>query len=185
METIEPRSVDLDIAFCVSQCIPRLAPQFPRAFHAWHHSFEMSNHVEFIRNFIELYRFFPCLWKIKSPEYCNREKRKQGYSKLIEFYNIHAPEEQVNEAVIKKKIQALRTVWRKELNKVLHTSKSGASTEDVYRPKLWYYEHLNFLRDQEEPRKSVCFRSLAPVEQNTSENLVGQDSPGQQIIPSI
>ncbi|XP_069616722.1 uncharacterized protein [Ranitomeya imitator] len=96
-----------------------------------HYSDKMSNRVEFIRDFIEIYQSFPCLWKIKSPEYCNREKRKEGYSKLIEFYHLHAPEEQANEAVIKKKIQALRTVWRKELNKVLHTTKSGASTEEV------------------------------------------------------
>ncbi|XP_069616719.1 uncharacterized protein [Ranitomeya imitator] len=140
----------------------------------------MSNRVEFIRDFIEIYQSFPCLWKIKSPEYCNREKRKEGYSKLIEFYHLHAPEEQANEAVIKKKIQALRTVWRKELNKVLHTTKSGASTEEVYVPKLWYFEHMNFLRDQEVPRTSTCFRSLAPVEQTVSENLVEQDSQGQQ-----
>ncbi|XP_069616720.1 uncharacterized protein [Ranitomeya imitator] len=146
-----------------------------------HYSDKMSNRVEFIRDFIEIYQSFPCLWKIKSPEYCNREKRKEGYSKLIEFYHLHAPEEQANEAVIKKKIQALRTVWRKELNKVLHTTKSGASTEEVYVPKLWYFEHMNFLRDQEVPRTSTCFRSLAPVEQTVSENLVEQDSQGQQV----
>ncbi|XP_069615798.1 uncharacterized protein [Ranitomeya imitator] len=140
----------------------------------------MSNRVEFIRDFIEIYQSFPCLWKIKSPEYCNREKRKEGYSKLIEFYNRHAPEEQANEAVIKKKIQALRTVWRKELNKVLQTTKSGASTEDVYVPKLWYFEHMNFLRDQEVPRTSTCFHLLAPVEQTVSENHAEQDSQGQQ-----
>ncbi|XP_069600141.1 uncharacterized protein [Ranitomeya imitator] len=140
----------------------------------------MSNRVEFIREFIEIYQSFPCLWIIKSPEYCNREKRQEGYLKLIELYNRHAPEEPANEAVIKKKIQALRTVWRKELNKVLHTTKSGASTEDVYVPKLWYFEHLNFLRDQEVPRTSTCFRLLAPVEQIVSENHAEQESQGQQ-----
>ncbi|XP_069586103.1 uncharacterized protein [Ranitomeya imitator] len=140
----------------------------------------MSNRVEFIREFIEIYQSFSCLWKIKSPEYCNREKRQEGYLKLIELYNRHAPEEPANEAVIKKKIQALRTVWRKELNKVLHTTKSGASTEDVYVPKLWYFEHLNFLRDQEVPRTSTCFRLLAPVEQIVSENHAEQESQGQQ-----
>ncbi|XP_069601850.1 uncharacterized protein [Ranitomeya imitator] len=140
----------------------------------------MSNRVEFIRDFIEIYQSFPCLWKIKSPEYCNREKRREGYLKLIELYNRHAPEEAANEAVIKKKIQALRTVWRKELNKVLQTTRSGASTEDVYVPKLWYFEHLNFLRDQEVPRTSTCLRNLAPVEQIVSENHAEQESQGQQ-----
>ncbi|XP_077113908.1 uncharacterized protein LOC143769283 isoform X1 [Ranitomeya variabilis] len=144
--------------------------------------FQMSNRVEFIRDFIEIYHSFPCLWKIKSPEYCNREKRKEGYSKLIDFYKLHAPEEIANEAVIKKKIQALRTVWRKELDKVLHTTRSGASTEDVYVPKLWYFEHMNFLRDQEVPRTSTCLSLLAPApaEEIVSPNLVEQDSQWQQ-----
>ncbi|XP_077128656.1 aprataxin isoform X1 [Ranitomeya variabilis] len=141
---------------------------------------QMSNHIEFIREFLEIYQSFPCLWRIKSPEYSNREKRKAGYANLIAFYNLHAPEEQATEAIVKKKIQALRTVWRKELNKVLHTSKSGASTEEVYVPKLWYFQHLNFLRDQEVPRASTCLRLLAPVEPTVAENLVQLDSQGQQ-----
>ncbi|XP_077137585.1 uncharacterized protein LOC143803691 [Ranitomeya variabilis] len=139
----------------------------------------MSNRVEFIREFLEIYRSFPCLWKIKSPEYSNREKRKAGYSKLIELYNLQAPEEQATENVVKKKIQALRTVWRKELNKVLQSSKSGSSTEEVYVPKLWYFEYLNFLRDQEVPRSSSCLRLLAPVEPTVPQNHVELDSQGQ------
>ncbi|XP_069625389.1 uncharacterized protein [Ranitomeya imitator] len=136
----------------------------------------MSNRIEFIREFLEIYQSFPCLWKIKSPEYSNREKHKAGYSKLIELYNLHAPEEQATETVVKKKIQALRTVWRKELNKVLHSSKSGSSTEEVYVPKLWYFDYLNFLRDQEVPRSSTCFRSLASVEPTVPQNHVELDS---------
>ncbi|XP_077105048.1 uncharacterized protein LOC143759239 [Ranitomeya variabilis] len=139
----------------------------------------MSNRVEFIREFLEIYQSFPCLWKIKSPEYSNREKRKAGYSKLIELYNLHAPEEQATETVVKKKIQALRTVWRKELNKVLKSSKSGSSTEEVYVPKLWYFDYLNFLRDQEVPRSSTCLRLLAPVEPTVPQNHVELDSQGQ------
>ncbi|XP_069616269.1 uncharacterized protein [Ranitomeya imitator] len=139
----------------------------------------MSNRIEFIREFLEIYQSFPCLWKIKSPEYSNREKRKAGYSKLIELYNLHAPEEQATETVVKKKIQALRTVWRKELNKVLHSSKSGSSTDEVYVPKLWYFDYLNFLRDQEVPRSSTCLRLLAPVEPTVPQNHVELDSQGQ------
>ncbi|XP_077137825.1 uncharacterized protein LOC143803960 [Ranitomeya variabilis] len=148
-------------------------------FHTWHHTFEMSNRVEFIREFLEIYRSFPCLWKIKSPEYSNRQKRKAGYSKLIELYNLQAPEEQATENVVKKKIQALRTVWRKELNKVLQSSKSGSSAEEVYVPRLWYFDYLNFLRDQEVPRSSSCLRLLAPVEPTVPQNHVELDSEGQ------
>ena len=33
--------------------------------------------------FIELYQSFPCLWRIKSKEYCDRDKKRTPYEKLI------------------------------------------------------------------------------------------------------
>jgi len=37
---------------------------------------------EFITEFIEMYRSYPCLWRIKSPEYSDRNKRHNAYEKL-------------------------------------------------------------------------------------------------------
>ncbi|CAJ0927838.1 unnamed protein product [Ranitomeya imitator] len=51
-----------------------------------------------------------------------------------------------------KKIQGLRTVYKKELNKVVKSKKSGAATDEVYVPSLWYFDLLGFTRDQELPR---------------------------------
>lgn len=33
--------------------------------------------------------------------------------------------------------------------------KSGASTADVYKPNLWYFDLLMFLKDHEIPRSSI------------------------------
>ncbi|CAJ0963756.1 unnamed protein product [Ranitomeya imitator] len=52
----------------------------------------------------------------------------------------------------KKQIQALRTVLKKEVNKVEKSKKSVAGTDEVYVPKLWYYDLMAFTRDQEIPR---------------------------------
>lgn len=54
----------------------------------------------------------------------------------------------------KKKINAFRTNYRKELKKVLDSEKSGAGTDQVYEPTLWYFNALSFLNDQEVPAKS-------------------------------
>ncbi|XP_064110271.1 uncharacterized protein LOC135218057 [Macrobrachium nipponense] len=55
---------------------------------------------------------------------------------------------------VTKKINNMRSSFRKELKKVENSKKSGAATDEVYRPSLWYYDQLLFLRDQETPRTS-------------------------------
>jgi len=33
--------------------------------------------------------------------------------------------------------------------------KSGAGTDDIYKPNLWYFDSLMFLKDHEMPRSSI------------------------------
>lgn len=44
--------------------------------------------------------------------------------------------------------------------KVRASEKSGAGTEEVHVPKLWYFDKLLFLEDQETPRMSKSIQSL-------------------------
>ncbi|CAJ0938723.1 unnamed protein product [Ranitomeya imitator] len=105
-----------------------------------------ANEQDCVRALIEMYRSLPCLWKIKSADYSNRYKKKDAYENLVAIYKEHHPTETVDEHIVRKKIQALRTVYKKELNKVEKSLKSGAGTDDVYVPKLWYYDLLAFTR---------------------------------------
>ncbi|XP_073417762.1 uncharacterized protein [Dendrobates tinctorius] len=74
---------------------------------------------------------------------------------MICLFKRHNPSEKVDETIVRKKIQSLRTVYKKELIKVEKSRKSGAGTDEVYVPTLWYYDLLSFTRDQEIPRKTV------------------------------
>ncbi|CAJ0945933.1 unnamed protein product [Ranitomeya imitator] len=113
-------------------------------------SSQMSfNTEEFVRELIEMYRSLPCLWQIKSADYSNRNKKKEAFAKLVALFKQHNPSEKVDESVVWKKIQVLRTVYKKELNKVVKSKKSGAATDEVYVPSLWYFDLLGFTRDQE------------------------------------
>ncbi|XP_077113969.1 uncharacterized protein LOC143769377 [Ranitomeya variabilis] len=115
--------------------------------------FQMSfNTEEFIRELIDMYRSLPCLWQIKSADYSNRNKKREAFAKLVALFKQHNPSEKVDETVVRKKIQGLRTVYKKELNKVVKSKKSGAGTDEVYVPSLWYFDLLGFTRDQELPR---------------------------------
>ncbi|CAJ0937191.1 unnamed protein product [Ranitomeya imitator] len=90
--------------------------------------FQMSfNTEEFVRELIEMYRSLPCLWQIKSADYSNRNKKKEAFGKLVALFKQHNPCEKVDESVVRKKIQGLRTVYKKELNKVVKSMKSGSA----------------------------------------------------------
>ena len=79
---------------------------------------------------------------------------------------------------LKKKFNALRTNFRKELKKVDISKKSGAGTEEIYEPTLWYFDDMRFLIDQETHAESLntmdsdddCFE--AEEIENVSSNFI-------------
>lgn len=107
----------------------------------------------FTSEFIELYKTFPELWKVKSREYSNRDKKNVALNVLLSKLQQIEPNSTVVD--VKSKINALRTSWRREHKKVLDSIRSGAGTEDIYEPSLWYYKQLQFIADQETPRPSI------------------------------
>lgn len=58
-------------------------------------------------------------------------------------------EPKMDRAMVHTKINAFRTSYRRELKKVKLSIKSGVGNDDIYKPNLWYFNELDFLRDQE------------------------------------
>ena len=112
----------------------------------------MSN-KEFLTEFIEVYRQHTDLWKVKSSEYVNKNLKKLGICALLEVckkYRVTGGED-----MVKKKIQSLRSTFRKELKKVKRSMRSGRGSDDIYLPNLWYFDLLMFIKDQEQPTSSI------------------------------
>ncbi|CAG9814598.1 unnamed protein product [Phaedon cochleariae] len=105
---------------------------------------------KFISAFIEIFKQQKCLWMVKSKEYSNRIMKNHAYEELLNLYENYNDECDID--FVKRKIKSLRDSFRKEYKKVRATEKSGASTDDIYVPNLWYYKLLSFLKDQEVPR---------------------------------
>lgn len=114
---------------------------------------ESTNSTSFITGFIDIYRQLPCLWKIKSKSYSNRFKKNEAYAKLLLYYKEKDPNATIDS--VKRKINNLRSTFRKELKKVRKSKRSGESSDNIYEPSLWYFNLLMFTADQEEPRKSI------------------------------
>ncbi|XP_063819789.1 uncharacterized protein LOC135058121 [Pseudophryne corroboree] len=102
---------------------------------------------EFTTGFIDVYRASECLWKVRSKDFSNRQKKDQAYRQLVEYSKAHNSDADLLWA--KKKIANLRTVFKKEHTRVIESQRSGAGTDDVYQPTLWYYEQMKFLLERE------------------------------------
>ncbi|XP_068205487.1 uncharacterized protein [Palaemon carinicauda] len=113
---------------------------------------DSANSREVLSDFIDLYQSFPCLWKIKSADYYNKHAKQIAQDKLVEKLKECDPNADRESCL--RKINFLRASFRKEFKKVQASYKSGASTDDIYKPNLWYYEKLLFLKDQEMPGRS-------------------------------
>jgi len=118
--------------------------------------------------FIEAYRSLPELWDTENRHYSNRVKKAVAYDNLIEKLKVLEPDAS-RESVVKK-INNLRSTFRKELKKVNDSKQSGTSADNLYIPSLWYYNELLFLVDQETADKSLSTVGGLPVEGDEDEN---------------
>jgi len=58
-------------------------------------------------------------------------------------------DEEATVEAVKKKVNSLRASYRRELQKIKRSGRSGAGVDDVYKPNIWYFHELHFLYDQE------------------------------------
>ncbi|XP_045462488.1 uncharacterized protein LOC123672444 isoform X1 [Harmonia axyridis] len=107
---------------------------------------------EFLYEFIDLYKQFPCLWQVKNRDYSDRHKKNAAYKKMIK--KVREVDKKATREKVIKKINTIRGCFRREHNKVLSSLKSGSGTDNVYQPNLWYYKLLLFVLEEPKPGKS-------------------------------
>ncbi|PIO10994.1 hypothetical protein AB205_0114570 [Aquarana catesbeiana] len=106
----------------------------------------------FMSLFIDMLRELPCLWEINHPHYKNQAKRKAALEQLCEIVKQVIPTADMT--YLKILIGGLRSTYVRERKKVLDSQRSGAA-DDIYVPRMWYYDRLHFLVGQTEPRPSL------------------------------
>lgn len=79
--------------------------------------------------------------------YKNKRLKKQAYETLLECYQRIDPKANVDS--MRRKMNGIRTCYRRELRKVERSEKAAKSANDIYVPHLWYYNELFFLRGNE------------------------------------
>lgn len=106
-----------------------------------------TNHV--MKKFIETYELLPQLWNATSPLYMNKYRRNEGLAKLLDIFKQLKPDATIKD--VRKKVNTLRSNYRRELNKIKASKRTGSGTEDVYTPSSWVFHALSFLQDNESP----------------------------------
>ena len=79
---------------------------------------------QFWTEFIEIYKENPCLWKIKSKEYSDKVKKNAAYDLLVE--TLEGMGADTTKELVTKKINNIRSSFRKECKKVSSSMKSGS-----------------------------------------------------------
>ncbi|XP_037297007.1 uncharacterized protein LOC119190067 [Manduca sexta] len=97
-----------------------------------------------LKEFILLFESQPEIWDVSHEHFTNKVKRAQAYQKLLVVFKRIKPHATTDD--VRKKINSLRSNYRKELRKTLVSQRSGAETDHVYKPRSWVFHMLNFLR---------------------------------------
>lgn len=109
----------------------------------------MDEEKKHLLQFIKLYKSLPSLWKVKCKEYNNRAAKNRDYNLLIDKLKERYPD--ANKETVIKKINILRTSYRRELRKAkISKVKSASGVNEEYVPTLWCFDSLAFLGSQEE-----------------------------------
>lgn len=138
---------------------------------------------KFILECIEVYRSLPALWDIKSKDYSNRIKKNEQYEQLLRKYREYYPDADKSQLV--KKFNSLRTNFRKELNRIKYSEKSGAGTDDITEPTLWYFDEMKFLVGQYEPSTSQNTMQIEDDDKEAEDGIDDVDSNGTMNTSTI
>ena len=95
-----------------------------------------------------MYRTHTCLWRVKTKDYSNRDKKDAVYRSLVDF--CQAVNLDCDLVFVMKKIVNLRIAFRKKKHAEVNNSmKSGAKAYGIYVPKLWHNHLSAFTGDHE------------------------------------
>lgn len=101
--------------------------------------------------FLELYAGERLLYESSCPEYKDRDLRLAAAKRISEAMGIagFGPKEVI------AKFKNLRSSYCQELKKIAESEKSGTGTDDVYVPKVIWFERMNsFIRPYVQQRQT-------------------------------
>ncbi|XP_045446733.1 uncharacterized protein LOC123654921 [Melitaea cinxia] len=128
---------------------------------------EVFDKLEPERDFILMFESLPVLWDPNHPYYTNKYKRHTALLRLVPILKRTKPDATTID--VKKKINSIRSNYRRELRKVLATQDPG-DDDEVYEPKIWYFPYLDFLRKLEQ-RQNSSYQNKSVLPKSNSQKI--------------
>ncbi|VEN51276.1 unnamed protein product [Callosobruchus maculatus] len=111
---------------------------------------------------LEEYRKWPNLYKVKSVNYKNRNKRREALDSIVDA--VKTVKSDVTSADIQSKFQALKQNAQRERKKCIESQRSGAGTDE-------------FVFDDMDPRPAVdSLQDITHQEPDDVQDMVDDDS---------
>lgn len=100
-----------------------------------------------IVDFLKIYEQYPLLWNIKHKDYLNIKLKDEMFKKLYADLETEGLVMGIDEKQLKAKIKNLKDVYRNELAKIEKSKKSGSGIDEIYSPRLTWFNSANFFRE--------------------------------------
>jgi hypothetical protein len=115
--------------------------------------------------------FFTGFVECKEQGLQQQNKKNEKYEHLRRKYRVKFPDTDKNQLI--KKVNSLRTNFRKEPKRIKDSEKNGTGADGVVEPTLWYFEEMKFLIGQEEPCTSLNTIQIGEEGEQESEEVDG------------
>ncbi|CAK1581203.1 unnamed protein product [Parnassius mnemosyne] len=130
---------------------------------------------QYLSIFIKTWETYPELWNTCCESYRDKVRKNNAFDKLLDIYKKMKPNSTRED--VKKKLNALRTNFRKELKKIHKSKSSGKGTDEVYVPSAWTYYELLFLTNDEQPIKKTMEEDKENDQDQYSYSISSMDPP--------
>ncbi|KPU75200.1 uncharacterized protein Dana_GF21386, isoform C [Drosophila ananassae] len=128
---------------------------------------------EVMEEFISCYRHFTALWDSTSVDYLSKFKKEPGYQELLKILRRLNGDSSVQD--VKRKINSLRCCYRREIKKV-------QSSQNGYKPRLWWYHLMDFLKPVLHIQSPVRVKSES-LDDSLDETSINDDDLFQDSFP--
>lgn len=96
-----------------------------------------------IVRFLDIYAMHSCLWDYNDNNYKNKQRRVAALEAILRDLNIDG----LTMCELQNKIHSIRNTYTNELRKMQASKTSGCGTDDIYKPKIpWFQLADSFLR---------------------------------------
>ncbi|XP_044756858.1 uncharacterized protein LOC123315282 isoform X2 [Coccinella septempunctata] len=132
--------------------------------------------------FLTIFESYESLWNMRHEDYTKKKKREENFKKLLEdMINIGLMNKTADLKLLRAKIKSLKDAFRQEVIKVATSKTLATKSDDIYTPKLAWFENARFWIDFMGTRPSFIPLSASQIIQDPPEMKIEIDEESEHL----